>query len=109
MRYPTMLTYPSRADPTVHLQPTALNGSRGAAWLQGLPARQWYCQWDTPAIHKKHPTQPDVRTRSPRGQVRCHSTTTGNNSLLVPHSRGAASSLGSAARPPSRYPYLFLD
>lgn len=60
VRYPTMLTYPPCTDPTVHLQPTALDSSRGTAWLQGLPTRQRFCRWDTPTIHKKHPTQPNV-------------------------------------------------
>lgn len=66
-----MLTYPPCTDPSVHRQPTALNGSCGAAWLQGLPARQWYCQWDAPtAIHEEQPAQPHIRTPSPCGQVR---------------------------------------
>lgn len=68
-----MLTYLPCTDPSVHLQPTALNGSRGAARLQGLPTRQWCCQWDTPsAIHEEQPVQPNVRTWSPCGQVRHH-------------------------------------
>lgn len=103
MRCLAMLTYPPSTDPTVHLQPTTLNSSCGADRLQGLPTRQWYCPWDTPTIHKKHPTQPNVRTWPPCGQVRCHPTT-GNKSLLAPHSRRAASSLGSAAQHASRYP-----
>lgn len=66
-----MLTYPPCTDPSVHLQPTALNGSCGATWLQGLPTRQWYCQWDAPtAIHEEQPAQPNLRTCSPCGQVR---------------------------------------